>query len=86
MAQPMQACLGPRGSTPLGAGFATALGLGLSDALGLGLALVDLRLGLGFAVGVGLAVRRGFGSRMVDGLSTAASGWLAAGAGYAHCQ
>ena len=67
-----------------GAGFATALGLGLAVALaGLGLALVALRVGLGFAVGVGLAVRRGFCSRMVDGLSTAASGWLAAGAGYA---
>src|SRR5829696_7217877 len=61
-----------------GAGLATALALGLAVTLGLADAL---RVGLGLAVGVGVAVRRMSSSRLVYGLSTAASGWLAAGAG-----
>ena len=72
--------------TGVGAGFGLGLATGSALVVTLGLALVDalveaLRVGLGFAVGVGDAVRRRLGSREAVGLSTAASGWLAAEAG-----
>ena len=66
-------------SAGVGAGFGLGLATGFAWVMTLGLA--GLRVALAFAVGVGEAVRRRSGSRVADGLSTAASGWLTAGAG-----